>query len=169
MYRGHAIIRKSIDSGGIAVKVPMKVDYGVRALVELANHYGGEAVRAVDIAKRQNIPEAYLGQLLPILHKLGLIYSRRGPQGGHTLAMSPREIDLRMVTEGIEGAHSPLDCIDVPECCSLSGICAQRGVWATVEEAIQQVLKSTTIGDLLDRQKQLYEVNAEYKKKIEVN
>jgi len=150
------------------VKVPMKVDYGVRALVELANHYGGEAVRAGDIAKRQNIPEAYLGQLLPTLHKLGLIYSRRGPQGGHTLAMAPTEIDLRTVTEGLEGAHSPLDCIEVPECCSLSGICAQRGVWAMVEEAIQQVLAATTIGDLVERQKQLHIVNAEYKKKIEI-
>lgn len=141
------------------MKVPMKVDYGVRALVDLAQHYGGGAVRTVDIAERQNIPEAYLGQLLPTLHKLGLIHSRRGPQGGHTLAKEPREIDLKTVTEGIEGPHSPLDCIEEPEGCTLSNICAQRGVWATVAEAIQDVLKSTTIGDLLDRQRELYKVN----------
>ena len=90
-----------------------------------------------------------------LLHKLGLIHSRRGPQGGHTLAKSPQEINLRMVTDGLEGKNAPLECIEEPAECTLYDICAQRGVWTLVEEAIQEVLNATTIGDLVRRQNHL--------------
>ena len=61
------------------MRVAMKVDYGVRALVELAARYGDGPVRTSEIASKQAIPEAYLDQLLTSLHKFGLIRSRRGP------------------------------------------------------------------------------------------
>ena len=68
------------------MKVPMKVDYGVRALVELAMHYGEGPVQTAEIAYKQGIPEAYLDQLMTTLNKFGFVVSRRGPQGGHRLA-----------------------------------------------------------------------------------
>ena len=85
------------------MKVPMKVDYGVRALVELAQRYGSGSVQTVEIAERQSIPEPYLDQLLATLGKFGFIRSRRGPQGGHVLAKAPHEISLGMVMAGLEG------------------------------------------------------------------
>ena len=78
------------------MKVPMKVDYGVRALVELALNYGEGPLQTAEIAYRQGIPEAYLDQLMTTMHKFGFIVSRRGPQGGHRLAMDPEEIKLSM-------------------------------------------------------------------------
>ena len=141
------------------MKVPMKVDYGVRALVELAQGYGGGAVSTTEIADRQHIPEAYLNQLLMTLGKVGLISSRRGPQGGYTLAKSPKEISLGMVISSLEGESALLECISVPECCTISTSCDQREVWSSVEEAVQQVLKATTIADLVARQEQLKTVS----------
>ena len=141
------------------MKVPMKVDYGVRALVELAQGYGGGAVSTTEIADRQHIPEAYLNQLLMTLGKVGLISSRRGPQGGYTLAKSPKEISLGMVIGSLEGESALLECISVPGCCTFSTSCAQREVWSSVEEAVQQVLKATTIADLVARQEQLKTVS----------
>jgi len=79
------------------MRVPMKVDYGVRALVELALHYGEGPVQTAEIAYRQGIPEAYLDQLMTTLNKFGFVLSRRGPQGGHRLASDPVDIDLGMV------------------------------------------------------------------------
>jgi len=137
------------------MKVPMKVDYGVRALVDLAQRYGDGSVQTVEIAERQNIPEPYLDQLLTTMSKFGFIRSRRGPQGGHVLARAPSEISLEMVVAGLEGAGAPLDCMSEPAECTLSNICAQRDVWKSVEEAIQSVLSSTTIADLANRQKRL--------------
>ena len=137
------------------MKVPMKVDYGVRALVELAQRYGSGSVQTVEIAERQSIPEPYLDQLLATLGKFGFIRSRRGPQGGHVLAKAPHEISLGMVMVGLEGTAAPLDCIDEPAECNLSRICAQREVWRSVEDAVQSVLNSTTIADLANRQERL--------------
>ena len=137
------------------MKVPMKVDYGVRALVDLGQRHGGKAVTTGEIAERQNIPEPFLNQVLSTLGKFGLINSRRGPQGGYILAIPPEEISLGMVIRGLEGETALLECITEPDCCTFSSICAQREVWSTVEDVIQGVLKSTTIADLVGRQEEL--------------
>ncbi len=63
------------------MRIPMKVDYGVRALVELAAHYGEGRVHTSEIAYKQGIPEAYLEQILTTLQKVGFVDSHRGPQG----------------------------------------------------------------------------------------
>ena len=135
------------------MRVPIRVDYGVRALVELAPYYGERSVQTSEIAAKQNIPGPYLDQLLSLMNKFGLIKSRRGPLGGHSLAISPEEITLETVMNILEGVSAPLDCLEVPSDCTLSIVCAQREMWSSVEEAIRGVLRSTTISDLSDRQK----------------
>ena len=142
------------------MRVPMKVDYGVRALVDLAQRYGDGAVHTVEIAERQGIPEPYLDQLLTTLGKTGLITSRRGPQGGHMLAKAPHEISLGMVMAGLEGTAAPLECFETPAECTLAGVCAQRDVWRSVEDAVHSVLSSTTIADLANRQTRLQDRGA---------
>ncbi|PZC48081.1 MAG: DNA-binding transcriptional regulator, IscR family [Chloroflexi bacterium] len=136
------------------VRVPMKVDYGVRALVDLAERLGEGPVQASEVAARQNVPEPYLDQLLTTLQKFGFVRSRRGPQGGHTLARAPEEVTLGMVFASLEGTAAPLECIDEPGECSLSDTCAQRDVWRTVDEAVQSLLSATSIADLMTRQRQ---------------
>ena len=84
------------------MKIPMKVDYGVRALVELALHHGEGHIQTSVIAYKQGIPEAYLDQLMTSLNKFDFVASRRGPQGGHSLAMDPKDIDLNMVMQSRE-------------------------------------------------------------------
>ena len=137
------------------MKIPMKVDYGVRALVELARHYGEGHVQTSDIASRQGIPEPYLEQLMTTLQKFGFVQSRRGPQGGHSLAMSPESLDLGMVMNTLEGNGSPLDCFIDPNDCMFSDSCAQQEIWKSVEESIQRVLSSTTLANLVERQSYL--------------
>ena len=137
------------------MKVSMKVDYGVRALVDLASHHGDGPVQSAEIATRQAIPEAYLDQLLTTLHKSGFIRSRRGPQGGHTLAKDPRDIDLGTVVSSLDGNTPALDCLAEPNECSLSHTCSQRDIWRSVDEAVQDMLSATTVADLAYRQNQL--------------
>ena len=136
------------------MRIPMKVDYGVRALVDLALRFDqGRPVRTADIAGRQNIPEPYLDQVLTTLNKFGFIRSRRGPQGGHVLARPAGEIKLSEVVTTLEGRTAPLDCIDDINECTLAAGCAQRNIWQDVEEAVNHVLDTTTIGDLAERQR----------------
>jgi len=137
------------------MRVPMKVDYGVRALVELALHYGEGPVQTAEIAYRQGIPEAYLDQLMTTLSKFGFVHSRRGPQGGHRLASDPVDIDLGMVMKTLDGSSSPLDCLTNPLDCVFSDSCAQQEVWKAVEKAIQNVLSDISLADLARRQRLL--------------
>lgn len=137
------------------MKVPMKVDYGVRALVELASHQGDRPIQTSEIAARQSIPEAYLDQLMTTMHKFGLVRSRRGPSGGHTLAKDPSDINLGMVMATLEGNTHLVDCLVEPDECSLSDTCAQRDVWKSVEDAMQDLLRATTVADLAYRQNHL--------------
>ena len=133
----------------------MRVDYGVRALVELALHYGEGPVQTADIARSQEIPEAYLDQLMSTLHKYGFVVSRRGPQGGHRLAMDPQDINLHMVMSTLDGNLSPLDCLISPTDCVFSESCAQQEVWKSVEEAVEEVLRNIKISDLVQRNRVL--------------
>jgi len=137
----------------VDMRIPMKVDYGVRALVDLALRADqGRPVRTADIAGRQNIPEPYLDQVLTTLNKFGFIRSRRGPQGGHMLARPAGEIRLSEVVMTLEGRTAPLDCIDDINECTLAAGCAQRNIWQDVEEAVNHVLTTTTVGDLAQKQ-----------------
>ena len=137
------------------MKIPMRVDYGVRALVELALHHDQSPLQTADIARSQGIPEAYLDQLMTTLHKFGFVVSRRGPQGGHRLAMDPQDINLYMVMSTLDGNISPLDCLINPTDCVFSESCAQQEVWKAVEEAIQNVLSDISLADLVRRQRLL--------------
>ena len=133
------------------MRVSMKVDYGVRALVNLAENLGQGLVQASEIAERQRIPEPYLDQLLTTMHRAGFIESRRGPQGGHLLAKHPSEINLGMVVTTLEGSAAPLVCIEEPRECGLSSNCGQRDVWHTAEEALQKILGRSSIASLTRR------------------
>ena len=137
------------------MRIPMKVDYGVRALVELALHYGDGPVQTATIAYKQGIPEAYLDQLMTSLNKFGFVHSRRGPQGGHALAMDPKDINLNMVMERLDISNSPLDCLINPDECVFSDTCAQQEVWKSIEATIRDVLSNITVADLAERQTSL--------------
>ena len=143
--------------GEFAMRIPMKVDYGVRALMELATKYGQGQVQTADIASKQGIPEAYLAQLMAALSKEGLVESRRGPRGGHSLSMDPSEITLSMVMNTLEPNSSPLDCITSPEDCMFSISCAQQEIWKSVEQSIHDGLSSITLDNLIQMQNYLTE------------
>jgi Rrf2 family protein len=131
--------------------LPIRVDYGVRALLDLAQHQGMQPVHSADIAHRQGIPEAYLARLLLALSKEGFVRSTTGPQGGHVLAQPPASISVGMVMRALGGVEPVVSCLEDPASCSHTPACAQRDVWRSVEEAINAILDRTTIADLLQR------------------
>ena len=131
--------------------IPIRVDYGVRALVDLARNTGDRPVRATEIAARAAIPEPYLAQVLNALSKKGLIRSQRGPQGGHMLAMRPADIRLSAVMACLGTTEGLVGCLDGSTSCIHTPGCAQREVWQAVEKAVFDILDSTTVADLVAR------------------
>ncbi len=144
------------------MKVSTKGDYGVRALIELAHHYGQGPVQSAGIASRQEIPEPYLDQLLTTLRRAGFIRSVRGPQGGHALIRKPDEVKLSEVMVALEGSLASIACVDDPDACTKEGGCVQREVWEQVRDATHEILESVTIGDLADKERQNHRNGGRY-------
>lgn len=136
------------------MKVSTKGDYGVRALIELAHHYGQGPVQSAEIASRQEVPEPYLDQLLTGLKRAGFIRSVRGPQGGHALIRDPGEVTLTEVMAALEGSLAPISCVEDEQACTKSDGCVQRDVWEQVRNATKEILDSVTIADLAEKERE---------------
>ncbi len=133
------------------MKLTMKGDYGLRAMLDMAAYYGQGPIESSDIARRQYIPEQYLDQILMVLRKEGLVKSVRGPKGGHMLSKHPGQITMAQVMQALEGYVPPMECLPNPDFCKLSPGCALREVWQKIDAMTQQILGSTTIEELAQR------------------
>jgi Rrf2 family protein len=136
------------------MKLSTRGRYGTRALLDLAIHQADEPVLLRDIAQRQQISLPYLEQLMAPLRAGGLIRSSRGIKGGISLAKPAPEITLCEVICLLEGPTAPVECVSNPAWCSRSEFCVTRDVWAELKTAIDGVLESTTLSDLVKRQQQ---------------
>jgi Rrf2 family protein len=139
------------------MRMTMKGDYGLRAMIDLAAHFGKGPVPSSEIAARQLVPEHFLDQLLITLRRAGLLKSQRGPQGGHMLARPPDQISMSDVVEALEGDTSSLACVPNPAACQISAGCGMRDVWVEIEQHAQQVLASTTLEQLAQRHRGIEE------------
>ena len=133
------------------MKVSTRGEYGVRAMVALAHHYGDGPLSIAEIARQSNIPSAYLEQLVAPLRRAGLVISRRGARGGYILSRDPSEIRVGDVYRVMEGPVAPMDCVseDVnDQTCPLIDGCETRPIWLKVRNSIVDALDSTTLADL---------------------
>jgi len=133
------------------MKLSTKGRYGTRALLDLALHGGKEPVLLKDVAQREEIPLNYLEHLIRPLIAAGMVRSIRGPKGGVLLNKSPEEIKLSEVIQLIEGSIAPVECVTNPEICSRSQSCVTRDIWSEMKEAMDVVLESTTLQNLVER------------------
>ncbi|MEJ7837846.1 MAG: Rrf2 family transcriptional regulator [Thermomicrobiales bacterium] len=134
------------------MKVSTRGEYGVRAMVALARHYGGGPMSITEIAKVSSVPAAYLEQLIAPLRRAELVSSKRGAHGGYVLSRSPELIRVGDVYRVMEGPVAPMDCVseDVDaQICPLIEGCETRPVWLKVRDSIVEALDSTTLADLI--------------------
>ena len=135
------------------MKLSTRGRYGTRALLELALHYREGPVPLKDIAQSQQISLQYLEHLITPLVAAGIIRSTPGARGGVWLARSPQEIKLSEVIGLLEGSTAPVECVNNPEICTRSELCVTRDIWGELKKAMNGVLESTTLQDLVERQK----------------
>jgi Rrf2 family protein len=123
-------------------------------LLDLALRGGKEPVPLKDIARRQQISLLYLEHLISPLVAAGMIRSTRGARGGVRLARSPQEIKLSEVIGLLEGSIVAVGCVGDPDACPRAGLCATRDIWSELKKAMDRVLESKTLQDLVEMQKQ---------------
>jgi len=130
------------------MRVSSRADYGVRALFELALRFGCGPVHSKEIAAQQDIPEAYLHQVLGALSRAGLIRSTRGPLGGHVLSTQPSEVSIHAILTALDGVDQKPH--PHPEGISPSDVVHE--VWHEMQEQNERLLRSITLQTLVDRQ-----------------
>ena len=133
------------------MKISTKGRYALRLMLDLAVYNTGEPISLKDVAKRQNISEKYMEQIMSILNKAGFVRSVRGPQGGYFLTRKPEEYTVGMILRLTEGSLSPVDCLDEgAENCPRQESCVTFILWKQLNDAIRGVVDKVTLQDLVD-------------------
>jgi Rrf2 family protein len=134
------------------MKLSTKGQYGVLAMCELAEHYGKGPMSIKEIAKRQNISDAYLEQLFSMLKKAGLISSLRGARGGYILTREPSKIVVGEVIDAVEGPIELCGCSGTDEDvhCSREVACPTAQLWGDVLHSIRNVVDHRSLQDLIN-------------------
>lgn len=122
--------------------------HAVRAMVMLARLPEGAIAGSASIARAIGAPQNYLGKLLQLLARAGLVQSQKGLSGGFRLARAARAISLYDVVEPIEKVSRWSGCILGEKECSDNGACAIHHRWKEIRGAYLQLLTGTTIADL---------------------
>ena len=130
------------------MRITAKVDYAVRAAVELAAADGERPVKAERIAIAQGIPLNFLENILAELRHAGIVRSHRGAEGGFRLARDAEEIAIADIVRAVEG---PLATVrgQPPEDCSYDGTAeALPRVWIAVRKNLREVLENVSVADV---------------------
>ena len=132
------------------MKVSQKVEYAMRAMLELAFHFGaGRVVCTADIARNQRIPGKFLELILVELRRAGLVMSQRGAEGGHRLARAPEFLSVGDIWRAIDG---PLAEPAAQAAEKGKGVSDPfRSVWGDVAKAVSRVVDSTSLADVMKR------------------
>jgi Rrf2 family cysteine metabolism transcriptional repressor len=130
------------------MRVSSRADYGVRALFELALRAGRGPIHSKEIAARQDIPEAYLHQVLGALSRAGLIRSTRGPLGGHELSSPPADVSIHAILTALDGVDQKTH----PHPDGLGASDVVHEVWHEMQEQNERLLRSITLQTLVDRE-----------------
>ncbi len=135
------------------MRVTAKGEYATQAVLYLSLQYP-EVLTIHDIARRHHIPLKYLEQILLELKRGGVLESRRGVNGGYTLARPPAQISVGEVLRIVDGAFAESSCIHNE---AMGGVCVEgqscglKQTWRDVQGAVEKILFATSFDDVRRR------------------
>ncbi len=121
-------------------------------MVQLGRRFGTGPASLAEIAQVEDLPRAYLEQLVTSLRDAALVVSTRGAHGGYELALPPEQIRMSDVLRALEGPIAPMICAtDDPDhaACERSARCTVNVLWMKVRDAITDTLDAMTLADLV--------------------
>lgn len=131
------------------MKISTKGRYALILMLDLAVYNTGEPVRLKDVAKRQQISEKYLEQIISVLNKARFVKSIRGPQGGYMLKEAPEQYTVGMILRLTEGS---LALVDYDDATAMEREVVISRIWKQMETAINSIVDNITLKDLAEWQ-----------------
>lgn len=136
------------------MRISSRGEYGVRAMFDLAQHFGEGPIPLKLIAERQGISEHYLEQLMGALRKAGLVGSVRGAQGGYELNAHPESVTVGDIIRALEGPvltiHGNESEKARPQGTESPDQLALRTMWTGLAEEVNEVLNGVNLAHLCD-------------------
>ena len=138
------------------MKISTKGRYALRLMLDLALADSSEPIPLRDVAKRQDISDKYLEQIVTQLSRADLVRSVRGAKGGYHLTRDPEDCTVGAILRTVEGSIAPVSCLDdeVNQCARCKE-CVTLDLWAQVDQAISNVVDHVTLADLVDKQRRI--------------
>jgi len=135
------------------MKITYKGDYSLKTMLDLALHYNKGVLPIQELAKKGDIPNKFLEQILLTLKKGGFVGSKRGIDGGYFLARPPETITVGEVIRFIEGPIEPIACAGKKkyEKCHDFPYCVFKDIWSQVYTATSLVVDTITFAELIRR------------------
>ena len=122
-------------------------DYALRAMVNLAGHYGGGVVSTRQLSTEEDISYQYAAKIMQLLHAGGLVKSTMGSHGGFSLARPPEKVSLLDIIKAVQGAISLNDCFLEVDACPRRSTCAISAKIAGLQEYIEKSLAGITLAE----------------------
>lgn len=123
-------------------------DYALRAVVYLSRQDSDRLCTIGEISHAQQVPQAFLAKLMPMLIKGNIVKSVQGPKGGYRLARRPEEINFLEVIQAIEGPIRLVHCQEDGSCCEIEEFCSMNEVFAMAQKQLMEFFQRATFADL---------------------
>jgi Rrf2 family transcriptional regulator, cysteine metabolism repressor len=139
------------------MKFSTRSEYGVRVMIQLGRRHGAGPISLAEVADLEQLPLAYLEQLIARLRKAELVTSTRGAHGGYELARAPKAITMAEVVQALEGNLAPMQCLSDPVTSRVlcnheldaDESCATKLLWTRVQGSVSRALEQTTLAELV--------------------
>ncbi len=131
-----------------------KARYGVMAMVDLAMHKGDAPVKLAEIARRQEIPLAYLEQIFSKLRQHGLVKSVKGPGGGYLLVRQGADVSVADIVTAVEESMRMTRCNSGGKggCMVERARCLTHDLWDGLSHHIHDYFCAVSLEDVCNRQ-----------------
>jgi Rrf2 family protein len=125
--------------------------YAIRAVIYLSREQNGRSIHVREISDALKIPHHFLGKILQILTRDGIVSSAKGSNGGFRLGKPAGEIRLMEIVHSVDGPSSMDKCIlGFPECVE-DDPCPLHDGWRESKAIIMRMLSETRVDELAER------------------
>lgn len=130
--------------------VSTKGRYALRVMIDLAEHDNSKFIPLKDIAKRQDISEKYLENIIKALTQAHFLEGLRGKGGGYRLTREPQTYTVGSILKLTEGSLAPVDCLKCrPNACKRTSTCRTLPMWEKLDKMIDDFFEGMTLADLV--------------------
>ena len=123
-------------------------DYAFRVLIYLASTQETRTTIKA-ISQKFDISKTHVMKIVNEMANKGWINSNRGKNGGITLGVEAKTINLRSVVELMEKTLDPINCSE--PLCHIQGICQLKPILMQAQNEYLTHLSQYTIADLISR------------------